>query len=48
LPCATPCNCQEEERTSLLQQFVERGLLRTTRASNGEPYYWLTTQLTRS
>jgi hypothetical protein len=37
----------EEECLGLLQEYVDRGLLRTTRSQRGEPYYWLTAQLSQ-
>jgi hypothetical protein len=40
-------NLPEEECLNLLQRYVDDGLLRSTRSNNGQPYYWLTSQLSQ-
>jgi DNA-binding IclR family transcriptional regulator len=37
----------EEECLQHLQDFVDQGLLRATHSQNGQPYFWLTPQLTQ-
>jgi DNA-binding IclR family transcriptional regulator len=34
-----------EECLEILDEYVRTGLLRSTQANSGEPYYWLTPQL---
>jgi DNA-binding IclR family transcriptional regulator len=37
----------EEECHELLKGYVEQGLLRATHSQNGQPYFWLTPQLSQ-